>query len=85
MHNKLLGIEGEDFAVTFLKKLGWQILERNWRNKKAELDIIAKDGEILVFVEVKTRSTNYFGPPEWAVTEKKSVCLLMELLLTWKR
>ena len=66
-----LGQRGEDLAVIYLKKKGYQILERNWRFSKAEIDIIAKDGEILVFVEVKTRSTAIFGEPEESITSKK--------------
>ena len=66
-----LGRRGEDLATIFLKKKGYHILERNWRFSKAEIDIITKDGEILVFVEVKTRSTAIFGEPEDSVSSKK--------------
>lgn len=59
-----LGKEGEGLAKQLLIDKGYQILECNWRHKKAEIDIIAKINQILVFVEVKTRSTDFFGAPE---------------------
>ena len=65
------GKKGETLAVEYLEKLGYQILEINWRHRRAEVDIIAKDGEILVFVEVKTRSDDFFGNPAAFVTRKK--------------
>jgi len=65
------GKKGEEMAVAFLEKAGYQILETNWRHRRAEIDIIAKDGEILVFVEVKTRSDDFFGNPASFVTAKK--------------
>lgn len=65
------GKRGEDAAVTFLKKKGYQILERNYRSSYAEVDIIAKHDNQLIFVEVKTRSYNYYGDPEEFVTKKK--------------
>ncbi len=69
--NNILGKRGEELAVRFLEKKNYKILEKNWRYRRAELDIIAKDGEALVFVEVKTKSNNQFGEPESAVDEKK--------------
>lgn len=65
------GRQGEELAVNYLKKAGFQILETNWRHRRLEVDIIAKDGETLVFVEVKTRSYDYFGRPEEFVDKKK--------------
>lgn len=65
------GKRGEQLAVEYLERKGYQILDTNWRFSRAELDIVAKDGEILVFVEVKTRSYDYFGKPETAVTARK--------------
>jgi putative endonuclease len=69
-HNEL-GRRGEDLAVDFLQLKGYQILERNWRNHRAEIDIIAMINEKLIFVEVKTRSTDFFGTPEGFVDAKK--------------
>jgi len=69
-HN-LLGKKGEEKAVEFLKKLGYEIVATNWLEQKFEIDIIAKDGNEFVFVEVKTMSTDFFGTPEEAVTPAK--------------
>jgi putative endonuclease len=69
-HNKL-GEKGEQLAVEFLIKNGYRIVERNWRYKKAEVDIIAQKNEVLAIVEVKTRSTYYFGNPQDFVNKKK--------------
>ncbi len=69
-HN-LLGEKGEELAKQFLEKLGYEIIALNWRERKYEIDIIARDKDELVFVEVKTRSTACFGNPEEAVTPKK--------------
>ncbi len=66
-----IGNKGEEIAQAFLKEKGYEILETNWRYSRAEVDIIAKDGDNLVFVEVKTRSSDYFGPPAAFVTPKK--------------
>jgi len=66
-----LGKSGEDLAAKVLQKKGLKIITRNFRNKFGEIDIIAKDNETLVFVEVKTRASARFGLPEEAVTEAK--------------
>ncbi len=68
---RLLGIKGEDLAVRFLKKKGYRILSRNYRTPLGEIDIIAEDGETLVFVEVKTRSDDSYGLPFEAVNHRK--------------
>lgn len=65
------GSEGEDLACEFLKNLGYQIIERNFFYGHGEIDIIAKDGEILVFAEVKYRKNLEFGMPESAITRSK--------------
>lgn len=62
-HNEL-GEKGEDLAVNFLLKKGYEILERNYTFQKAEVDIIAQKEDVLAVVEVKTRSTNVFGNPQ---------------------
>ena len=69
-HNEL-GELGEDLAVEELEKNGYEIVERNWRYKKAEIDIIARRDEVLAIVEVKTRSSDYFGDPQDFVNTKK--------------
>lgn len=65
------GQKGEREAIDFLRKLGYQIVETNWRVRKLEVDIIARDGEILVIIEVKTRANNAFGDPETFVGKQK--------------
>ncbi len=67
----LLGKYCEDEAVRFLKKRGYKILERNYRSRFGEIDVIAKDGNSLVFVEIKSRASPLFGPPQLRVTKKK--------------
>lgn len=66
-----LGKKGEELAVAFLLKNGYKILEKNWRFGKAEVDIIALKNTTLAVVEVKTRSTDYFGNPQDFVNAKK--------------
>ncbi|MBI5814872.1 MAG: YraN family protein [Nitrospinae bacterium] len=65
-----LGKLGEDLAVNALKERGYRIAERNFIINRHEIDIIAVDGEFLVFVEVKTRSDKSYGPPMAAITPK---------------
>lgn len=70
-HNEL-GTLGEELATKFLQREGYIILERNWRFQKAEIDIIAqKETDTLVFVEVKTRNSAFFGDPQSFVTPSK--------------
>jgi putative endonuclease len=69
-HNEL-GKLGEELAVEFLQKEGYEILETNWVFQKAEVDIIAKKENILAIVEVKTRSSLDFGLPQDFVKPKK--------------
>ncbi len=66
-----LGQIGEDLAVKVLTNKGYEIVERNYRYGHGEIDIVARDGNTLVFVEVKTRNNLEFGEPEYAVTKKK--------------
>ena len=65
------GASGEKAACEFLVKKGFDIIEKNWRSGKDEVDIIAENKGQVVFIEVKTRSTNYFGDPEDWVGLKK--------------
>lgn len=69
-HNEL-GKLGEELAVDYLQKEGYEILETNWVFQKAEIDIIAKKGEIIAVIEVKTRSSIEFGLPQDFVKPKK--------------
>jgi putative endonuclease len=65
------GAQGEQIAADYLKRLGYRIQQRNYRCKQDEIDIIARDGAALVFVEVKTRSRTDFGAPQATVTRQK--------------
>ena len=73
-HNEL-GKKGEEIALKFVSGKGYAILETNWRHRKAEIDIVAKDGDILVFIEVKSRSDDFFGRPESFVDERKQLLM----------
>jgi len=66
------GKVGEDLSAAYLEKKGWRIAERNWRAGRGEIDIIAWETDnLLVFVEVKTRSSDNFGGPERGITAHK--------------
>lgn len=72
MNNKIVGNAGEDLACRYLQKRGYEIIERNVHYSRfCELDIIAKDKNTVVFIEVKTRKTNSFGTPAEAITKSK--------------
>ena len=71
MTNLLKGKLGEDLACDYLKKLGYKIIERNFRIRGGEIDVIALDGQTLVYVEVKTRTSHQFGLPEESITYHK--------------
>lgn len=79
-----LGQRGEDHAVAHVEGLGWEVLDRNWRCRAGEIDIVAHDGAsgTLVVVEVKCRSGRGFGDPLEAVTEEK-VARLVRLAAAW--
>ncbi len=68
---QILGRSGEEIAVAFLSRARYKILERNYRTKCGEVDIIARDGKTLVFIEVKTRTNVSYGCPQLAVTQFK--------------
>ncbi|MCD8026632.1 MAG: YraN family protein [Clostridiales bacterium] len=68
---KEIGNKGESYAVKFLKKKKYKILERNYSKKYGEIDIIAKDKEYIIFVEVKTRHENPMTSPVDAVDKRK--------------
>lgn len=65
------GHKSESAAVDFLRRNGYRILARNYRTRLGEIDVIAKDGDTIVFVEVKARRSNRYGPPKAAVTPAK--------------
>jgi putative endonuclease len=74
-HN-VRGQKAEEKAALFLREKGYQILEKNYRYKRSEIDIIARKENTLVFVEVKYRSKNSYGDPEASVDEKKEIQVL---------
>jgi putative endonuclease len=69
------GIHGEEIAAGYLARRGYRILERNFRTRMGEIDVIARDGDVLVFVEVKARRTDAFGGASSSVDRKKRVRL----------
>ncbi len=77
-HNEL-GKLGEQKAIAYLKENGYTICTTNWRFQKAEIDIIAQKAETYVCVEVKTRTSNYFGDPQDFV-DKKKIKLLVKAM-----
>jgi putative endonuclease len=71
INRKAIGSEGEEKAILFLKKQGFKILEKNYRCKIGEIDIIATKNDLISFVEVKTRRSEEFGHPEESVNRRK--------------
>ena len=69
-HNDV-GKEGEQIARKFLENKGMTIVETNWRSRHLEIDIIATQNKYIHFIEVKTRTTLYFGYPEDSISQKK--------------
>jgi putative endonuclease len=82
MKNRQLGRYGEDVAAEYLEKIGMEVVERNWRCREGEIDIVALEGDVLVIVEVKTRTGHGAGHPLEAVTRQK-VARLRRLALAW--
>ena len=80
--NITVGERGESIAAAYLRGQKFVIVERNFRCKAGEVDIIARDGKVYVFVEVKTRRTLSFGPPQLAVTPFKQR-QISKAALTW--
>ncbi len=74
------GEKGETLAVKQLKKEGYKILERNYRTRLGEIDIIAEDGEVITFIEVKSRKSESYGTPQHAVTPIKQKKISMVAL-----
>ncbi len=74
-HNEL-GHKGEELALKFLLNHGHKLKEKNWQSGKGEIDLITVDEDYIVFTEVKTRSTNYYGEPEVFVTRSKQKTII---------
>lgn len=75
MNKRMLGTDYENKACEYLENEGYEILERNFRSKKGEIDIIARDGQYIVFVEVKYRYNNNFGYSVEAVDARKQMII----------
>ena len=75
-HGAKIGNFGEQIAVEYLENKGYAILDRNWRHKQDEIDIVARSGMWLVFVEVKTRTGTAFGKPYEAVDGRKEKAMI---------
>ena len=84
---KSLGRRGEDLAAKELERRGYRIVERRWRCRLGEIDLVAKDGDILVVVEVKARSRSDYGPAIDAVDARKrrKLVQLAEIYLKSRR
>lgn len=70
-----LGLLGEDLAAAHLSSIGLVLIDRNWRCREGEIDILARDGDVLVVCEVKTRSSIAYGTPAEAVNHRKAARL----------
>jgi len=70
-YQREIGNKGEKIAVDFLNEKGYQLLECNYHTRYGELDLVMLDGGMVVFVEVKTRTSNTFGTPEESITPSK--------------
>lgn len=78
-----LGENGEQFVADYLTKIGYQIMSRNWRVREGELDIVARDQNgLIIFVEVKTRTSITFGDPLESIDRKK-LFRIQKLALAW--
>jgi putative endonuclease len=75
MNNKYTGKKGEEMAAAYLIKNGYNIVERNWRFKHWEVDIIASKGNCMHFFEIKTRSSDMYGHPEESISKQKMMNL----------
>ncbi|MER2136841.1 MAG: YraN family protein [Arthrobacter sp.] len=80
----LLGRSGEELAARYLAAAGYDVLERNWRCRQGEIDLVARDGNTLVIAEVKTRSSLDYGHPFEAVNAAKLARLYL-LAAAWTR
>ena len=70
-HNQVIGKLGEETAAGYLAERGYEIIARNIRTPYGEIDIIARQGDVTIFVEVKTRTSNKMGLPEESITARK--------------
>ncbi|PKP41566.1 MAG: YraN family protein [Bacteroidetes bacterium HGW-Bacteroidetes-12] len=71
IHKQIIGKKGEQLAVDYLISNNYKICHKNWRKGKDEIDIIALEDDFIIFVEVKTRTSDFFGQPESFVNQRK--------------
>ncbi len=83
-HATRLGRRGEELAARHLEARGWTVLERNYRAGRKEVDLVARKGDVVAFVEVKSRSTHGFGDPLESITWKKRR-EIAEVARSWRR
>lgn len=81
-YQRTIGIKGERIAAAFLLGKGYQIIEKNFYSRYGEIDIVAQDSGVIVFVEVKTRTNQTFGDPEASITHAK-IERIQKAGLTW--
>lgn len=84
-HKQKVGQQGEDLAVRHLRGKGYKIITRNYRTPQGEIDIVARHKGVLVFAEVKTRSSTSYGHPKWALTPSKQRQISMVALAYLKQ
>jgi len=84
LSNRARGRWGEDLAAAHYRRLGYHVLDRNWRSPTGELDLVVRVGETIVFSEVKARRTDRFGPAAGAVTVDKQR-RIRQLAVEWLR
>lgn len=86
-YNKEIGSYGETLSINYLIRNGYFILDKNYRNRLGEIDIICKKDDILVFIEVKSRYTNTYGSPIESVTyyKQKQIIKISKLYITLKK
>lgn len=82
-HKAAVGRRGEDLAASFLERINYEVLDRNWRCRHGEIDIIARDARHLVCVEVRTRSGLGYGDPLESLTPEK-LLRMRDLALRWR-
>lgn len=81
MDSRELGIFGEEYTTSYLTDMGYRIIERNYRTRYGEIDIIAEQAETIVFVEVKSRRSRIYGEPREAVSLRKQQKLLRTAMI----
>lgn len=83
-YQKRVGNAGEQIAAKHLSQIGYQLLDQNYSTRYGEIDLIALDGDVIVFVEVKTRTSDTFGAPEESITATK-IEKIQNTALIWLR